>query len=116
MALPGALFADQVKYDVVLARDGKVVASPTFLAEFGKPAAIEVGGMMRVEAVTDLPDKEGNSATTVKFQLFENGKLRPPEESWMLVDFTRPATFEYSVPGTNAKFTFKQALVKGSKK
>lgn len=108
----GAAFAQQVKYEVTLARDGKVVSSPTFVGEVDKPAVFDQPQVMKVEVLTEKADNEGNSPTTVKFQLFEKGKLRPPEESWMLASLaSKPATFEYSVPGTNAKFTFKQTQV-----
>jgi len=116
-SLAGAAFAQQVKYEVTLSRDGKVVASPTFNGEIGKPASFEQPQMMKVEVLTEKPDNEGNSPTTVKLQLFEGGKLKAPEESWMLADISsKPATFEYAWPGTNAKFVFKQSLVKGAPK
>ena len=117
MTLAGTAFAQQVKYEVTLARDGKVVASPSFTGEIGKPAVFEQPQTMKIEVLTEKFDTEGNSPTTVKFQLFENGKMRALEESWMLADISsKPSSFEYGVPGTNAKFTFKQALVKGAAK
>jgi hypothetical protein len=114
LAMSTPVSADQsgVKYEVVLTRDGKVIASPIFLGEFGKAVTIEQGGTMRVEAVAGPPDKNGHSLTSVKFQIFENGRLQPPQESSLLADLGKTSSIEFAVPGTNARFTFRQALVK----
>ena len=114
MTISGAALADRgaVKYEVVLTRDGKVVSAPIFLGEFGKPAMIEQGRTMRIEAVASAPGKDGNSLTSVKLQLFENGEMRPPKEMSMLADLPKAPSVEYAVPETNARFTFRPSLVK----
>ena len=114
MTISGTALADQsgVKYEVVLTRDGKVVSSPIFLGDFGRPVVIDQGETMRIEAVASAPDKDGNSFTSVKLQLFENGEMRPLKEMSMLADLSKSPSFEYPVPGTNARFTFRWSLVK----
>jgi hypothetical protein len=114
MTFSVAALADQggVKYEVVLTRDGKVISAPMFLGEFGKPAIVEQDQTMRIEAVASAPDKDGNSLASVKLQLFENGEMRPLREMSMRADLSKAPSVEYTVPGTNARFTFRPSLVK----
>ena len=106
--------ADQsgVQFEVVLMRDGKVVASPKVLAGFGKTVALAQGQVMKFEGSASVPDGEGNSLTAVKLTLFENGEMGPPKEMSMLANLKLTPSFEYSVPGTNARFVVMPRLVK----
>ena len=83
--------ADQsgVQFEVVLMRDGKVVASPKVMAEFGKTVALAQGQVMKFEGSASVPDAEGNSLTAVKLYLFEGGEMRPPQEMSMLVNLAK---------------------------
>ncbi len=101
-----------VWFQVVLTRDGKVVSSPRFVGEFGKTAGVEVGRTMKVDAVASAPDQDGNSFTSLKLQLFENGEMRPAKEVSMLADLSKAPSIEYAVPGTNARITFRPRLGK----
>jgi hypothetical protein len=114
MTTSGIAAADQsgVQFEVVLTRDGKVVSSPTFIGQFGKTVGVELGQTMKVDAVASAPDKDGNSFTSVKLQLFENGEMRPLKEMSMLADLSKTPSIEYSVPGTNARITFRPRLAK----
>jgi hypothetical protein len=67
---------------------------------------------MKFEGSASTPDSEGNSLTAVKLYLFENGEMRPPQEMSMLANLTKTPSFEYSVPGTNARFVVMPRLVK----
>ena len=114
VALSTAAVADQsgVQFEVVLMRDGKIVSSPKVIAEFGKTVALAQGQVMKFEGSASVPDAEGNSLTAVKLYLFENGEMRPPQEMSMLANLTKTPSFEYSVPGTNARFVVMPRLVK----
>jgi hypothetical protein len=106
-------FAEQkaVKFDVVLTRNGTVVSSPSVVGEFGKQLVAEQGGVMKVDATADSPGWDGLSATSVKLYLFENGAMKPVKEMSMRADLSKTPSFEYSVPGTNARFVVKPRLV-----
>ncbi len=114
IAISTAAFADQsrVQFEVVLMRDGKVVSSPKIVGEFGQTVALAQGRVMKFEGSASAPDAEGNSFTAVKLSLFENGEMRPPQEMSMLANLTKAPSFEYSVPGTNARFVVMPRLVK----
>jgi hypothetical protein len=113
MFVSAAAFAGQgaVQFEVVLLRDGKVVSSPKVVAEFGKKVALAQGGVMRFEGSATAPDRDGNSLTSVKLYLFENGRMRPMKRMSMLADLTRWPSMAVSVPGTNARFVVRPALV-----
>jgi hypothetical protein len=113
MTLSGPALADQggVKFEILLTRDGKVVTAPTLVAEFGRTVTLEMGGTMKVDAVASAPDSEGNSFTSVKLYLFENGEMRLPKQMSMLANLSKTPSFEYSVPGTNARFVIRPRLV-----
>lgn len=113
MLFSGAAIAHQgaVQFDVVLMRDGKVISSPKVVAEFGKRVALAQSQVMKFEGSASAPDKEGNSFTSVKLYLFENGEMKPLQEMSMLANLTKSPSFEYSVPGTNARFVVKPRWV-----
>ena len=114
IAISTTAIADQsgVQFEVVLMRDGKIVSSPKIVGEFGKTVALAQGNVMKFEGSASTPDGEGNSLTAVKLSLFENGEMRPPKEMSMLANLTKTPSFEYSVPGTNARFVVMPRLVK----
>ena len=103
---------DRVLFQVVLLRDGKIVSSPTVLAEFGKPVRIDLSQTMKVEAVAQAPEIDGASLTSVKLSLFEKGKMGPAKAMAMRANLSKSPAFEYSVPGTNARFVVMPRLVK----
>jgi len=114
LLISSAAVADQgaVQFDLVLMRDGKVISSPTVVAEFGKTVALSQGQVMKFEGTASAPDQQGNSLTAVKLSLFENGEMRPAREMSMLANLTQSPSIEYSVPGTNARFVVRPKLVR----
>ena len=102
---------DAVQFDVVLLRDGRVVSSPSVVAEFGKRVALAQGQVMKFEGSATAPDSEGNSFTSVKLYLFEDGEMKPLKEMSMLANLTKSPSIAFSVPGTNARFVVKPTLV-----
>jgi hypothetical protein len=114
IAVSTAAFGDHsgVQFEILLMRDGKVVSSPKVIGEFGKTVALSQGQVMKFEGSASVPDGEGNSVTAVKLYLFENGEMGPPKEMSMLANLTLTPSFEYSVPGTNARFVVMPRLVK----
>jgi hypothetical protein len=114
IAISTSAVAEQsgVQFEVVLMRDGKIVSSPKVLAEFGKTVAFANGQLMKFEGSASTPDGEGNSLTAVKLSLFENGEMQAPKEMSMLANLKKTPSFEYSVPGTNARFVVMPRLVK----
>ena len=109
-----AAVADQsgVQFEIVLMRDGKVVSSPKVIGQFGQRVALAQGDVMKFEGSATVPDSEGNSFTAVKLHLFEGGEMRPIQDMSMLANLTKTPSFEYSVPGTNARFVVMPRLVK----
>src|SRR5438105_12319292 len=99
--------ADQsgVQFEVVLMRDGKVVASPKVVGEFGRTVALAQGSVMKFEGSASAPDGEGNSLTAVKLFLFESGQMGAPKEMSMLANLKLTPSFEYSVPSANSHRT-----------
>ena len=103
---------DRVQFEVVLMREGKVISSPKVVGEFGKSVALVLGDVMRFEGSASIPDYLGYSTTSVKLYLYESGEINPPKEMSMSANLTKTPSFEYSVPGTNARFVVKPRLVK----
>jgi hypothetical protein len=100
-----SIAADEgVRFDVVLLRDGAVIASPSVLAEFGKSVTVELAQLMRVEAVASAPEGDGRSATSVKLFLFDHGRMMPVQEMSMRAQLKATPSFEYTVPDTKVKF------------
>jgi hypothetical protein len=114
MLAASAMAADQdgVQFQVLLMRDGKIVSSPTVVGVFGKPVRVDLSQTMKVEAVASAPESDGSSLTAVKLSLFENGEMGPAKEMSMRADLSKTPSFEYSVPGTNARFVVMPRLVK----
>jgi len=118
MAFAGLLFAgaalagqDAVQFEVRLLRGGKVVSSPRVVAEFGKTVTIAQDGVMKFEGAATAPDKDGNSYTSMRLYLFDNGEMKPPKTMSMLADLTKSPSIEYQVPGTDARFVVRPSLV-----
>ena len=96
--------ADGVKFDVVLLKEGAIVAKPSAIAEFGHPVILELGQLMKVIAVADAPGDDGRSETSVKPYLFTDGQMKPVQEMSMRAQLKATPSFEYTVPGTTTKF------------
>ncbi|APV52002.1 hypothetical protein BWI17_21430 [Betaproteobacteria bacterium GR16-43] len=101
-----------ILFKVVLLKDGKVVASPSAVGEFGREVTVELAQTMKVVAVAATPNSEGHSLTAVKLSLFEGGAMQPGKEMSMLADLTKSPSFEYSVPGTPYRFVVMPRQVK----
>lgn len=73
--------ADQsgVMFKVVLLKDGKSVASPSVVGEFGREVTVELAQIMKVVAVASAPNSVGHSLTAVKLSVFESGAMQPGE-------------------------------------
>ena len=114
LALSTTAFADQegVMFNVVLLKDGKIVASPGVVGEFGKEVTVEITQTFKVVGLASVPDAEGHSLTAVRLSLFENGAMQPLKEMSMLADLTKTPSFEYSVPGTTYRFVVRPRQVK----
>jgi hypothetical protein len=100
-----------VQFDVRLLRHGKIVSSPRAVAEFGKTVTLAQGGVMKFEGSATAPDKDGNSFTSVKLYLFQDGEMKPSRSMSMLANLAKSPSIEYSVPGTDARFVVKPSLV-----
>jgi hypothetical protein len=101
-----------VQFKVLLIRDGNVVSSPTVVGEFGKRVTVDLSQTMRVEAIAQAPEADGSSLTAVKLSLFENGVMGPAKEMSMRANLASTPSFEYSVPGTNARFVVVPRLAR----
>jgi hypothetical protein len=103
---------DGVMFEIQLLNDGKVVASPSIVAEFGREVTVELPQTMKVVAVASAPNSEGHSMTAVKLSLFTSGAMQPEKESSMLADLSKAPSFEYSIPGTAYRFIVMSRKVK----
>ena len=104
--------ADQgVMFKVVLLDDGKVVASPSVVGEFGREVTVDLAQVMKVVAVASKPNSEGHSLTAVRLSLFEGGVMQPGKEMSMLADLSKAPSFEYSVPDTRYRFVVEPRQV-----
>src|SRR5687767_8646529 len=114
LVMPTLAAADQsgVLFKVVLLKDGKPVASPSVLGEFGRELTVELDQTMKMVAVASTPNSEGHSLTAVKLSVFESGAMQPAKEMSMLADLSKTPSFEYSVPGTAYRFVVAPRLVK----
>ena len=113
LAMSTLALADQsaVQFEVILSRDGNVVATPKAVAEFGKTVAIRTADL-QFEGTASAPDKNGNSLTAVRLQLVENGATRPLKEMSMLADLGNAPSFDIAVPETNARFMVRAKRVR----
>jgi hypothetical protein len=114
LVLPILASAEQsgVMFKVVLLKDGKSMASPSVVGEFGREVTVELAQTMKVVAVASAPNSEGHSLTAVKLSVFESGAMQPAKEMSMLADLSKTPSFEYSVPGTTYRFIVTPRLVK----
>jgi hypothetical protein len=93
-----------VVYQVIFLKDGKPLASPTVLGEFGREVRVEVPGQMRVLVSAREPDEDGRSFTSAKMALFEDGDWQSVNEMSMNAYLSMTPSFEHSVGNTPYRF------------
>jgi hypothetical protein len=96
-----------VVYQVIFLKDGKPLASPTVLGEFGREVRVEVPAEMRVLVSAQEPDEDGRSFTSAKMALFEDGDWQSVNEMSMNAYLSMTPSFEHSVENTPYRFIVK---------
>lgn len=100
-----------VVFTVVFLKDGKALASPTVLSEFGREVRVEVPDEMRVLAAAEAPNAEGRSLTYAKMFLFRGNAWECVKEMSMEAYLSMTPSFEYTVQGTPYRFVVMQRMI-----
>jgi hypothetical protein len=93
-----------VVFTVIFKKDGKHLASPSVLGEFGREVRVEVPNVMRALVVAMAPDQEGRSFTSAKMAIFQDNAWQPPKEMSMEAYLSMTPSFEYAVPDAPYRF------------
>ena len=93
-----------VVFTVIFLKDGKYLASPTVLGEFGREVRVEVPNVMRAFVLATAPNQEGRSFTSAKMSIFQDNVWQPPKEMSMEAHLSMTPSFEYTVPDTPYRF------------
>jgi hypothetical protein len=96
-----------VVYQVIFLKDGKPLASPTVLGEFGREVRVEVPGEMRVLISAQEPDEEGRSFTSAKMALYEDSDWETVKEMSMNAYLSMTPSFQHSVESTPYRFVIQ---------
>src|ERR1700744_1148659 len=100
-----------VTFQVIFLKDGKYLASPTVLGEFGREVRIEVPNAMRALVLAMAPDQEGQSFTSAKMSIFQDDAWQPAKEMEMRAYLSMTPSFEYSVEGTPFRFVVMPRMI-----
>ena len=88
-----------VKFTVTVKEGDRLIASPTFLANIGRPASIRLGDSLTVEALAKPPESNGHSWTQVRITYFETEDSKFVQEMHMRHKLPlRTGSFEYTDP------------------
>jgi len=93
-----------VVFTVVLMKDGRPLASPTVLCEFGQEVRVEIPEVMRALVLAMAPDSDGRSFTSAKMAIFQDQDWQPAKEMTMEAHLSMTPSFEYTVPNTPYRF------------
>lgn len=93
-----------VAFTVIFKKDGRYLASPTLLGEFGREVCVEIPEVMRAEVLAMAPDQEGRSFTSAKMAIFQNNAWQPAKEMSMEANLAMTPSFEYTVPDAPYRF------------
>ena len=93
-----------VVFTVILMKDGRPLASPTVLGEFGQEVRVEIPDVMRALVLANAPDSDGRSFTSAKMAVFQDGDWQLPKEMTMEAHLSMTPSFEYTVPNTPYRF------------
>jgi hypothetical protein len=91
-------------FTVIFLKDGKHLASPTVLGEFGREVRVEIPDEMRAVVLAMAPNQEGRCFTSARMSLFKESAWQPAKEMSMEAYLSMTPSFEYSVPDTPYRF------------
>jgi hypothetical protein len=98
---PFAAIADEspVLFRVTVKEDGRVIASPSFLAKVGEAASIRVDPSLSIEGLAKPADPDGRAWTQIRITYFETPDSRLVQEMQMRHPAAmRTGSFEYTDP------------------
>src|ERR1700689_735422 len=75
----GAMREDVV-FTVIFRKDGKFLAAPTVLGEFGRELCVEIPELMRAQVLAMAPNQDGRSLTSAKMAIFQRNGWQCPKE------------------------------------
>lgn len=107
---PAASGRPDVAYTVIFLKDGKPLATPTVVGQFGQEVRLEVAGM-RAAVSASAPDANSRSFTSAKMTVFKDGAWQAPKEMSMEAVLSASPSFEYSAEGTPYRFVVMPRLV-----
>jgi hypothetical protein len=93
-----------VVFTVLFIKDGRPLASPTVLGEFGQEVRIEIPEVMRALVLAAPPNSSGGSFTSAKMAIFQDEAWQPSKEMSMEAQLSMTPSFEYTVPNTPYRF------------
>jgi hypothetical protein len=93
-----------VVFTVIFLKDGKHLASPTVLGEFGREVCVEIPAEMRAVVLAKAPNQEGRCFTSAKMSLFRDNVWQQVKDMTMEAYLSMTPSFEYSVPDTSYRF------------
>jgi hypothetical protein len=101
----------EVVFTVIFMKDGKVLASPTVLGEFGREVRVEVPNVMRALVLAMAPGEDGQSFTSAKMAIFQDNAWQPPQEMSMEAYLSMTPSFQYTVPDAPYRFVVMQRMI-----
>lgn len=112
LLLPGFAHAGEsgAKFDISISQGGKVVSSPTIMGKFDAWTAIEIPGMVRIEAMAKKPNDKGLSETTVKFSMVVKDKMTMVKEMSAATSLSNAKPFEYAAKDSDMRFVVKPSV------
>jgi beta-lactamase regulating signal transducer with metallopeptidase domain len=100
-----------VVFQVIFSKAGERLSTPTVVGQFGQEVRAEIAKTMRVEALVEKPDQNGESFTSAKMAIFQNGAWQPAKVISMTAKLSGTPSFEYSVDGTPYRFVVMPRLI-----
>lgn len=98
---------DPVLFRVSVKEDGRVIASPSFFAEVGRPATIRLENGLAIEALPTPFEPDGHGWTQVRITFFETPDTTMVQEMRMRHKYAlRTGSFEFTDP-TNRRFVVR---------
>jgi hypothetical protein len=90
---------DPVMFRVTVKEGGRVIASPSFLANVGQPATVRLASGLSLEALPKPAEPDGRAWTQIRITYFETPDSKFVQEMQMRhLDALRTGSFEYTDP------------------
>lgn len=99
LPLIAAAGEEPVMFRVTVKEGGRVIASPSFLANVGQPATVRLASGLSLEALPKPAEPDGRAWTQIRITYFETPDSKFVQEMQMRhLDALRTGSFEYTDP------------------